>query len=463
MNDTKQKLIAIGKTILQYSRNELYLSMRFLDIALSALQYEMNLSTLYLGTDGRKILFNTRYLMQLYQSDRILVNRAYMHMLLHCVFQHMFHRNKREEQYWNLACDIAVESMVDQFKVSALSMTISDKRQELYNLLHKKLKVITAEGVYIQLLYMSVSELQLLELKKEFWVDDHSFWQQDEEQNENEEQQQNEQQNTQRNDRNHTMTKQQQLLEQWQDISQKMKTNLETFQKDTGEQAGEMLRYLNIKNSQKYDYSRFLQKFVTRREEIQIDEDAFDMVFYTYGLQMYGNMPFIEALEYKEVEKIEELVIAIDTSESCSDDIVKRFLEETYSILQNKQNFFRKFHIHIIQCDAKVQSDIVVTDQTELKQYMEQFVVKGSGGTDFRPVFQYVDNLIEQKTFRHLKGMIYFTDGYGIFPKKPPCYDTAFVFVTKGDNVVTVPPWAIKIILTEYDLLDIHKPYQNIN
>ena len=200
---------------------------------------------------------------------------------------------------------------------------------------------------------MSVSELQLLELKKEFWVDDHSFWQQDEEQNENEEQQQNEQQNTQRNDRNHTMTKQQQLLEQWQDISQKMKTNLETFQKDMGEQAGEMLLYLNIKNSQKYDYSRFLQKFVTRREEIQIDEDAFDMVFYTYGLQMYGNMPFIEALEYKEVEKIEELVIAIDTSESCSDDIVKRFLEETYSILQNRQNFFRKFHIHIIQSTVR--------------------------------------------------------------------------------------------------------------
>ena len=458
MNNKKQKLIDIGKTILRYSINELYLSMRFLDIALSALQYEMNLNTLYLGTDGSKILFNTRYLMQLYQNDKILVNRAYMHMLLHCVFQHMFHRDKREEDYWNLACDIAVESMIDQFKVSTLFMTVSDKRQELYDLLHRKLKVLTAEGIYIQLLYMSVSELQLLELKKEFWVDDHSFWQQYEEQNENDEQQ-HEQQNTQQNDQRQTMTKQQQLLEQWQNISKKMQTNLETFQKDMGEQAGEMLRYLNIENSQKYDYSQFLQKFVTRREEIQIDEDNFDMVFYTYGLQMYGNMPLIEALEYKEVEKIEELVIAIDTSESCSDNIVKCFLEETYSILQNKQNFFKKFHIHIIQCDAKVQSDTIVTNQTELKQYMKQFVIKGSGGTDFRPVFEYVNNLIEQKIFQNLKGMIYFTDGYGIFPKKPPCYDTAFVFVTKGDNIVTVPSWAMKIILTEYNLLDIHKSY----
>ena len=55
MNDLKQQLINIGKTILQSSRNELYLSMRFLDIALSGLEYEMNLSTLYIGTDGNKI------------------------------------------------------------------------------------------------------------------------------------------------------------------------------------------------------------------------------------------------------------------------------------------------------------------------------------------------------------------------------------------------------------------------
>ena len=59
------------------SRNELYLSMRFLDVALSSLRYEMNLSSLYVGTDGEKILFNPRYLIQRYLSDRVLVNRAY--------------------------------------------------------------------------------------------------------------------------------------------------------------------------------------------------------------------------------------------------------------------------------------------------------------------------------------------------------------------------------------------------
>ena len=88
MNETHQNLIRIGTDILSASRNELYLSMRFLDLALSGLRYEMNLSSLYVGTDGEKILFNPRYLVQRYLSDRVLVNRAYLHMVLHCLFRH---------------------------------------------------------------------------------------------------------------------------------------------------------------------------------------------------------------------------------------------------------------------------------------------------------------------------------------------------------------------------------------
>ena len=91
MNETHQNLIRIGTDILSASRNELYLSMRFLDLALSGLRYEMNLSSLYVGTDGEKILFNPRYLVQRYLSDRVLVNRAYLHMVLHCLFRHPFH------------------------------------------------------------------------------------------------------------------------------------------------------------------------------------------------------------------------------------------------------------------------------------------------------------------------------------------------------------------------------------
>ena len=75
--------------------------------------------------------------------------------------------------------------------------------------------------------------------------------------------------------------------------------------------------------------------------------------------------------------------------------------------------------------------------------------IRGHGGTDFRPVFTYVDHLIEKKELPDLKGLIYFTDGYGAFPRKKPPYDTAFVFSGDDFNDKDVPPWAIKLVLRE--------------
>ena len=73
--------------------------------------------------------------------------------------------------------------------------------------------------------------------------------------------------------------------------------------------------------------------------------------------------------------------------------------------------------------------------------------VKGFGGTDFRPVFEYVDTLLREQAFNHLKGMLYFTDGLGIFPKKRPMYDVAFVFVETDYTQKLVPPWAMKLVI----------------
>ena len=183
MNETHQNLIRIGTDILSASRNELYLSMRFLDLALSGLRYEMNLSSLYVGTDGEKILFNPRYLVQRYLSDRVLVNRAYLHMVLHCLFRHPFHLNHRDEELWHLACDIAVEAIVDSLSVKAVRLVVSDKRNEMYDMLRRELKVLSAEGIYRVLEEKKLSLQEFGKLQLEFWVDDHVFWehQQDDE------------------------------------------------------------------------------------------------------------------------------------------------------------------------------------------------------------------------------------------------------------------------------------------
>jgi predicted metal-dependent peptidase len=234
---------------------------------------------------------------------------------------------------------------------------------------------------------------------------------------------------------------------EWKNISERMQVEVETFGKQRRINLEEFEQNLSAVNREKYDYTSFLKKFAVMSEAMKINDDEFDYVFYTYGLQLYKKMPLIEPLEYKEVKLIKEFAIAIDTSGSTSGALVQTFLQKTYNILKSTESFYRKINLHIIQCDAAIQEDVKITSQEEFDRYIETIKIHGLGGTDFRPVFSYVDQLIANKEFENLRGLIYFTDGYGDFPTRKPNYETAFVFVEDGYSSPAVPPWAIKLVL----------------
>ena len=189
-------------------------------------------------------------------------------------------------------------------------------------------------------------------------------------------------------------------------------------------------------------------------EAMKINDDEFDYVFYTYGMRLFPErrMPLIEPLEYKEVKRIREFVIAIDTSGSVMGDEVQSFLQKTYNILQSTDSFFSRINLHIIQCDAEIQEHVKITSREEFDQYLKTMQIKGLGGTDFRPVFHKVDELIQSHEFSNLKGLIYFTDGYGTFPERMPQYRTAFVFVQDGYDTPEVPVWAMRLVLQRNEL-----------
>ncbi|HCM92963.1 MAG TPA: hypothetical protein DIS78_10410, partial [Lachnospiraceae bacterium] len=81
----------------------------------------------------------------------------------------------------------------------------------------------------------------------------------------------------------------------------------------------------------------------------------------------------------------------------------------------------------------------------DFDDFIKKGRLTGYGGTDFRPAFDYVDALIEDKEFENFKGLIYFTDGYGIYPGKAPDYDTMFVFVRQDLKRPEVPWWGIRV------------------
>lgn len=423
------ELMDIGKEILANSRNELYLNMHFLDVALSSLVFMPDKGVVPAGTDGRCLYFAPEALARLYKRGRERVNHLYLHSLVHCLFSHVFRKKQRDEDVWNVACDLAAEYVIDGLYLKCAHVPQNTYRKEWYQRLREEGKTITAEYLYRRLILMDLPEYEWNRLKQEFYTDDHSKWEAARRQDKNQERE-----------------------KHWDDVRDKMQTEIETFSKEAADDVKSLTEMVQVENQKRYDYRDFLRKFSVLKEEMKVDMDSFDYIFYNYGMNLYGNMPLIEHLETKEEQKVEEFVIAIDTSMSCKGELVRRFLEETYSILNESESFSRRIHVHIIQCDDRIQEDKVIRSRKEMKEYMEQFTVRGQGGTDFRPVFTYVEELKLKKQFFKLRGLIYFTDGYGVFPARKPEYDTAFVFMKEDYRDVDVPPWAIKLIISEEDL-----------
>lgn len=421
--------VELGHEILGNARNELYLNFRYLDVALSSFGFEAERSGIGLSTDGYVIYYQPEHLFSMFQRGRVFINRAYLHMLFHCLFWHLGFMGQRKKRYWDLACDIASESVLDSFYVKSVYRHQSPFRREIYGQMNTRLSVLTAEGIYHTLMEMDLSEDTLRRMEMEFYVDSHDKWEQEEDP--------------------HLKIERQ---SKWQNIREKMETEVEAFGEKEDDSSREFLEQVKIENRERYDYKRFLRKFAVLKEEAEIDPDSFDSIFYTYGLSLYKNMPLIEPLETREVFKIEDFVIVIDTSMSVSGDLVRSFLEETYEVLRESESYFRKINIHIIQCDEQIRSDEVITSREEMEAYMEHFTLSGFGGTDFRPAFEYVNGLINQGVFKKLRGLLYFTDGKGIYPVKMPPYETAFVFMEDQYEDISVPGWAMKVILTREDL-----------
>lgn len=245
---------------------------------------------------------------------------------------------------------------------------------------------------------------------------------------------------------------QEELAAAWQEIAQRIQVEVETTVVERGSEAGNLVAQLRAVNREKQNYEAFLRRFSVLRERMMVNADEFDYIYYTFGMKRYGNMPLIEPLEYKDARGIHDFAIVIDTSESCSGDMVQAFVRKTYNILRQAESFHSRVNIHIIQCDVRVQSDKKIESLADLDLYLERMELRGFGGTDFRPAFEYVNLLCEKREFVDLRGLVYFTDGQGIFPRNQPKYDAVFVFLDDGYSDPQVPPWALKLILDERQL-----------
>lgn len=376
-----------------------------LDAAFAALPCMPDEAVPTAATDGAALRFFPRWVLRLYRDDPARLRRGYLHMLLHCLYLHPF--VGRTGRLWDLAADLAVEQVLS----AALPPPPDRVRDGCLQILDGKAR--SAEVLY-GLLREGAFPFSTREMEAAFHFDSHALW------------------------RPSPASRQ-----KWRALA----SGAGRGGSRAGRTAGDGAETLELSGPGRYDYRRFLRQFTTRREEVVPDPENFDLVLYSFGMDLYGNLPLIEPLEYQEAARLAELVIAVDTSGSCSAETVRRFLEETYAIVSEQENFFREMKVYLIQCDCLVQSVTVIRSAKEWLDSSRSVTIRGRGGTDFTPVFRYVEELREKKELKDLKALLYFTDGDGVYPRQPTEYQTAFVFLHETDHMDHVPPWAAKLVL----------------
>ena len=418
MEKDNETISILAGEALRLSHDDILMHLRFFDRALSVLRLEEKPGTESFATDGRSCFYDPAWILRRYQKDSAWITRAYLHMLLHCVFAHQFRYDRLDRAVWDLAADLAVENVILELGLSGAALEGDALLARKLEGLKAKAGGLTAERLYRYFDAHSLPGEEEKALRQLFFRDAHSLWTPGE--------------------------RLEMTQKQWEKIGRLAKTELKAFaRRKSG--TGSLEKNLEEATKERYDYGEILRRFAVPGEEMAVSDEEFDYVYYTYGLSHYGNLPLIEPLEYRESRKVKEFVIAIDTSASCSGSAVGKFLRRTYDILKDAESFFTKINVHIIQCDSQVQQDTRIACQEDLEDFLGKGRLAGGGATDFRPVFAYVEQLREQGEFENLKGLIYFTDGYGVYPERPPEYQVIFAFLEEDENRIPVPPWSMKV------------------
>ena len=422
-----KEIKSLAGNVMELARDEILMSFRFLDRSLMELKTEIRPGLEGVSSDNSVMYYDPVYILKASQRDFKMPARILFHVLLHHIFAHPFTGEKTDAVLWDLACDIAVESVIADLHEPCITLDSDLSSAGMLKVLREDIGPLSAEKIYKYFRKNPMTMSRILEYERAFKRDEHDLW--------------------------HSSSEGEIIIseEEWKKIARQVLAEIKNFS-EKGSAAESLERNLAEGAAVKYDYTKLLEHFVVMGENLHLSDDEFDYIYYTYGLEKYNGMPFIEPLEYRDEKRIRDFVIAIDTSASCSGETVRKFIRHTFDLLKKSESFFRKINVHIVQCDSEVKSDDRITDIGELDRFLDGMKLFGGGATDFRPVFSYVNELRENREFDDLRGMIYFTDGYGIYPEKKPDFDVIFAFLNEDPGRMSPPAWSMKAVIEEEEL-----------
>ena len=351
---------------------------------------EDRVSTKTLKTDGKNLWFNPEYVAKLSKHELVGVMA---HEVLHCSNGHTWRRQHRDPREWNEAADLAINPIVLAAGMvlpkGALDGTpyIGMSVEEIFERRRKEKQEQQSQGATTQGQPPTQGHQSQSGAPHEQEPDDSDFGE---------------------------------VVDCEESEAQEARADWSAAVLNAAKQAQALGRLpagmerliQEIKNPPQ-DWRAILRRFVQQNATSDYSWTVPNGRYLHLGLYM----PSLRS------ESMPPMVVAVDTSGSIDDLVVSQFASEINTIVDELQ----PQAVDIVYCDAKVQG-VDVFEQGEPIAIKP----KGFGGTDFRPVFEWVE-----KEGITPSCLVYLTDMEGAFPKNEPGFPVLW-----GDiNGLYPPPW----------------------
>lgn len=428
-------IVDVCEKIVDYTKNEILCRSSFMSAAIKYVDFLPHNGTLSFAVYENKVYYNTNFLIKTFSIDNgRTLSRFFLHCIFHFVCGNTSAENRENDSFVRLAGDIMIEKIIDEIFVfntrdSFYDVSKSDNsyRRKVYSYISSHTKMMNEKRIHKMMVRKNTNLFEVFDknmLLREFTFDTELTMCEETKRKSNVKEQ----------------------MEKYIEIRENAKKAAKFIKIKSGISGkGDISYLLDLCYREKKDYREFLRKFAVLTERQAEDNDTFDYALYNYGNTELG-APIIEAVEYSQGHTLDGFVIAIDTSASCSVDKVRRFIKISCEIIRESLDMSSQVNITVIQCDCKIRDIKYIKSVADIDEYVKKLKVIGGGGTDFTPVFDYIE-----ASGQFIRGLIYFTDGNGKFPYKVPDFETAFVFID-SDKDANVPRWVKKVTVDEEEI-----------
>jgi predicted metal-dependent peptidase len=341
------------------------------------------------ATDGRNFYYNSRFIKMLKPKE---IEFLFGHEVLHCVYDHFGRRGSRDPQLFNIANDYCVNADLKKHGVGEFITSVPC----LYD---RKYEGMSSEEIY-DILYENAEKIDISKLVKQL-LDEHLDGDGDGKEGEGKGRPQ---------------------------LSEAEKQAIRDEIKEAVLAAAQTAGAGNLPAGVKRIIQELTEPKMNWRELLRMQLESTIKSDYTWmrasrkGWHMDAVMPGMN------LDPMIDIAVAIDTSGSIGEDMLKDFLGEIQGIMDS----FPAYKIHVFCFDTEVHAPAVYTSDN--LDSITEYEPAGGGGTDFDAIYNYLKaEEIEPKR------LVVFTDGYPFGSWGDEQY-TDTVWILHGTTTI-VPPW----------------------